>query len=267
MRSAFLSMTEARAKGLPGSDVVHRGHLQYIAGVNRDAVAMWLLRDAHICILDSFQMRHMAELVREAAEIKAVIGAPMEVWEPIAAKAVFRFAAMTHRFLDDLKIGQGIELALKARLLSKGYVLHVIDSKLPETKLLHSRQKTQPVLVKDILKCSDFSYDGERCLIPALTDKTIKFSTIVNKPAYAAALSLSDDDLKFARGYNARRNLAHLPHDEHAPDQAKQIDEVANWDVPGFVQRNVLALAIAISNESNDSFVKTRLLDDVLRLS
>lgn len=265
MSGNLISMAEAREKGLPGSDVVHGGHLQYIAGVNRDAFTMWLLRDAHISILDSFQMRHEAELAREQAEITAVLGEPVEVWGPVAAKAVFRFLAITHRFLDDLKIGTGIELALKARLLNKGFALHLIKAKPPVFKPLSDRQKIEPILVKDLLQHSDFAYDGQRCLIPALKDTTIKFATMVEEPAYVAVLSLSDDDLKFARGYSARRNLAHLPHDEHSQDRAKLISEVANWDVPGFVQRNILALATKIANESNNDFVKTRLLDDVMR--
>ncbi|MCM0019864.1 MAG: hypothetical protein NBV67_07710 [Tagaea sp.] len=172
---------------------------------------------------------------------------------------------MAHRFLDDLKIGTGIELAIKALLLNKGFVLHLIKRKPDKFRPLSDKQQVEPVRVRDLLEFSDFAYDGERCLIPALKEQTIRFSTMVDQPGYASALALSDNDLKCARGYSARRNLAHLPHDEHSEDHAKLIREVLDWDISGFVQRNIIALANKIAQESGDEFVKTRLLEEVLR--
>jgi hypothetical protein len=114
--------------------------------------------------------------------------------------------------LDNLKIAAGFELHLKACLVSKDIVIHVIADKPPFQELC-KRQKKTPVYAHELLAIEGFYYNGERNILRGLTSKSLGFDQILNFPKYRAQFGKPQDFLDIVDDYRNLRNQIHMPGD------------------------------------------------------
>lgn len=206
--------TEAKAKNLPGGDVYVRSHLAYKDPVNRGAMIMELCRESAQAFLSTTTMTaHEARRAEGQAAIKWFEGGMVGKAPP----SPYQFHRLHFLNIENLLIGTGFELALKARLIGDGYVVHVIRNKEP-FKALANRQRTEPVLFADLLAIEGYIYepkpDGKSMNhLQGLTKNSLNFDKILNEPGYRSVLALNDLTMEVIDYYREARNNIHLPGD------------------------------------------------------
>lgn len=198
----MMTEEEARKQNLPGSDVFLRTQLAYKTELNRDALIVYLNREAYKAFIDTITISHYPLLKEEAEKTKRDI----RVFPP----TIFR--RIEHIDLENLKIAAGFELHLKACLLSNDIVIHVIANK-PPFEDLRKKQREEPVYKHELLAIEGFCYNGQLNILRGLTPKSLDFDQILNKPAYRLKLGKPQDFLDIVEDYRNLRNQIHLPGD------------------------------------------------------
>jgi len=247
LRSQLIPRAEAMTRRLPSAQFVRDGHRIYLDKQNAAYGAMELLREARLAIYDSYVVKMN---IRGRPRIEE---APLDT----NTSNQILYASIKHQSLDDLKIGAGIELSLKAKLIHLGYVVHYIKkSDAVALKTLRAVQSLEPVKVDELLRLDGFCYDlnkGDCCFIPGLEDQSLTLKNLL-KPGYSQALTLDGRDLEFAEVIRERRNMIHLPIGEH---QNRDVHFEANLsanDVFGFVERHIEKFAADVAGTiSNDN--------------
>jgi len=112
--------------------------------------------------------------------------------------------------VDIIKICIFFENYMKAELLKKGYLLHIID----RTKIsdLGKKQKTHPILFQELNENKKIIYNNEKKEVchEALKVETIKFSTLLNNRKYLSEVSIPNEIVVFLKEINNDRNKLHL---------------------------------------------------------
>ncbi len=198
----MITEEEARKQNLPGSDVFLRTQLAYKTELNRDALIVYLNREAYKSFLDTITISQYPQLKEETERISRDI----RLFPP----TVFRRIEFID--LENLKIAAGFELHLKACLLSNDIVIHVID-KNPPFKELRKKQREKPVYKHELLAIEGFYYNGQLNILRGLTSRSLDFDQILNKPAYRLQLGKTPDFLDIVEDYRNLRNQIHLPGD------------------------------------------------------
>ena len=112
-----------------------------------------------------------------------------------------------------MKIGCGFELSLKSQLLSAGYIIHEIDRSLPKYEELAKKQKNSPIKIDELMSISGYMFNGKHNIIPGITQKSVQFSSILDKHGYRKAYLLDSRTLDIISDYKDLRNSIHLPGD------------------------------------------------------
>lgn len=198
----MMTEEEARKLNLPGSDVFFRTQLAYKNEINKEALITFLNREAYKAFTDTILIGQYP-LLQQEAEIQKLD------WR-IFAPTIFR--QMEYRDLDNLKIAAGFELHLKACLVSKDIVIHLIANKSPFQEL-HERQKKTPVYAHELLAIEGFYYNGKMNILRGLMSKSLGFDQILNSPKYRTQLGKHQDFLDIVDDYRNLRNQIHMPGD------------------------------------------------------
>ncbi len=113
------------------------------------------------------------------------------------------------KLIDEIKICTAFENYNKSVLLSKGYVVHLIDGQ--KNKALASVQKTAPVLISDFLKSNQFvrkDQFSELYLEGFQNFNTISFSRTLTEQ-YQAVIGLDSRFLGYLKNLSEKRNRLH----------------------------------------------------------
>lgn len=113
------------------------------------------------------------------------------------------------KLIDDIKICTAFENYNKSVLLSKGFVIHLIDVR--KNKVLAKRQKSTPVLISDFLKYNKFVQKDRFSglyLEGFQNFNTISFSRTLTDP-YQEFIDLDSRFLGYLKNLNEKRNRLH----------------------------------------------------------
>jgi hypothetical protein len=224
-------MAEARRQRLPGAEFMHQRHRMYFDEQNRVYAALELIKQAQLSIFDAYWIRNFA-ILQQASTCQDT------------AK---------NRTLDDLKIGAGIELCLKATLVYRGFIVHKLRENSNTTNALSIDQKTRPISVDELLAIEGFQFNGAQCLLPALLPKSIDFQSLL-KVKYKMASSLSERDVLLAEVFKDRRNMIHLPNDEPEDPDKLYMSNLTFDDMAEFIEKHIIRQSEVIAERvSNDN--------------
>jgi hypothetical protein len=211
MSTPHLSTADAKARGLSGFDVYRYSHVLYLSEINRDAGVVRLCREALMAFSDTVLIHDRHALSAEQAETKRWLAASGIAAGLACPSSPITFARLEWINFENLKIAAGFELTLKAMLLEKDYILQEINDCDPAYKTLSGEQKQRPISKAELFLIDDYRHDGQRNYLPGLRPTSLKFSTIVQKPAYRAALGLPSYDLDLIDEFRDLRNQIHFP--------------------------------------------------------
>ena len=200
---SMMTEEEARKLHLPGCDVFLRTQLAYRDEINREALVIFLKREAYQAFTDTILIGQYPLLQQEKEMQK-------RDWR-IFTPTIFR--QMEYRYLDNFKIAAGFELHLKACLVAKNIVIHQIADKMSQFEELRKRQKKTPVYGNELLDIEGFYYNGKLNILRGLLSKTLDFNQILNSSMYRAQLGKPQDILGIVDDYRNLRNQIHLPRD------------------------------------------------------
>ncbi len=119
---------------------------------------------------------------------------------------------------DSIKLSICFENIMKAILLSNLYVIHAIDSNIPELKPLASKQRKEPIQVKELLNISPWQHNNNiDCIdesvkqqIRGLKEQTINYSTMIGNTAYLNHFNFPSTIIELLQSENLQRNRLHL---------------------------------------------------------
>jgi hypothetical protein len=206
-----ITTEEATRLGLPLSDSFRYSHLLYKTDFYRDFGAVQLNTEALKAFHDTVAIAQRDALATEDAAFEKWMraGGPQNgspcPWGPASQ------SRLTFRNFEYLKIACGFELHLKARLLARDYLVHLVDSKASGCGPLAAAQSNRPIAKAEFLALQSFHFDGTQNYLPGLLDGSINFSWLTERPAYKAALGLTDQQLDLISSYRKLRNAIHFP--------------------------------------------------------
>lgn len=205
---------QAQAEKVSGHDVYRGDHIFYVSEINRKWGVAQLCQQAYWLASDAAVIRYRSERRKEADVWKQWIAAGGDITKDSMPSSIYGMHLLEHRFLDYYKLGGALELALKARLLNLGYVLHFISR--GGNSDIHSRQKREPIEISEFNRQYCSYHDGNRNFFPDLTERSINFDLMLSEAGYQIALGLTDPQVQFFDEVRKRRNLMHLPVGEEA---------------------------------------------------
>jgi hypothetical protein len=198
----MITEEEARKQNLPGSDVFLRTQLAYKTELNRDALIVYLNREAYKAFVDTITIGQYPQLKEETERtIRNLRLHPPTV-----------FRRIEYMDLENFKIAAGFELHLKACLLSNDIVIHVIANTPPFVDL-RRKQRKEPAYKDELLAIEGFYYNGQLNILRGLTSQSLNFDTILNTSTYRHKLGKPQDFLDIVEDYRNLRNQIHLPGD------------------------------------------------------
>ena len=212
--AAHITTAEAKKLALPGFNSYRYSHLLYHDDLNRDFGVVCLNVEAMKAFSDTVTITQRKSIAGDQAAIshwhqqggfEANLPFP---WWGDATRARMEYINYEH-----FKIASAFELHLKARLLARDLVLHEIDAKMSRYKTLATQQASRPIGKLEVMAIQPYYFDGKQNYLPGLTDKSLKFSLLTDKPSYRLAVQLTDIELDIIRDYRNLRNQIHLPGD------------------------------------------------------
>ncbi|HEY4218004.1 MAG TPA: hypothetical protein VGM67_12755 [Gemmatimonadaceae bacterium] len=206
-----ISTEDAKAQGLPGSDVYRRSAFLYLDDLHRHWGAVSLNTEAVRAFTDTIEISERQALAQHRAELRAWIANGA-----LAAGLDMPWSRSDHDRMEyvnyeHLKLASGFELHLKARLLAAGYLVHCLDRNDSRYTQLSREQRERPVVHSEAKAVEGHQFDGKQNFLPGLTASSLKFSWITKKSAYRQVLGLSDETLNIIDDYRQLRNQIHLP--------------------------------------------------------
>jgi hypothetical protein len=89
--------------------------------------------------------------------------------------------------LENLLVGSGVELAVKARLLDRGFVAHRLSTNGASARLA-KEQKQRPIRIAEVLELRGFRYFAEGMYginrVAGLSGTSLSFSTLLDVDTY-----------------------------------------------------------------------------------
>ena len=242
MQHGYLSTEEAKSKRLPGSDVFRYSHLLYLSDFHRDWGVVALNREAYKAFSDTILVRHRAELKVEQEAIKVWLkqgGFSSNLPLPWGAAGL---SHLEYRNYEYLKLACGFELHLKARLLSRDYLVQDVDNTDVRYRTLARAQKQRPVEKAELLNIDGFRFNGRENYLPGLKPTSIKFSLLTDSDEYIKALGLPVETIAVIKDYRNLRNQIHLPGDViETPGLQKFQDKPISEFLLGFISKEIVS--------------------------
>ena len=211
--SPHLTTEEAKRLRLPGFDVYQYTHLLYHDDLNRDFGVVRLNMEAIKALSDTVTVTQRHSIAAEQLAVKHWLAeGGLQSGRPFRWGSASR-ASMEYVNYEHLKIASAFELHLKARLLSRSFVLHEVDAGLAEFRQLAVEQRDRPIGRKELLAIRPYHFNGTHNYLPGLREASIKFSWLTDKANYRAALDLPAEHIDIIRDYRLLRNQIHFPGD------------------------------------------------------
>lgn len=163
---------------------------------DRKWTAMLLMRQAH-------RMFDSVDLYKYLNYLKLI-------WNDREAGAkLLKIGTKINIVLDAIKILACFEIAFKAELLNSGYVIHLVDSN--KRLDLSKQQKKIPIKICEIKKSeNNIKKKSNEYSFETLTDKTLKFSTLLDAEGYKMVLKYPKRVYKILQRINGTRNSIHF---------------------------------------------------------
>jgi hypothetical protein len=246
MTTNHMSTEQAKHQGLPGSDVFRFSHLLYHDPLNRDAGVVHLNVEAYKSFSDTVLLTQRHALAAEQRAAKEWLAAG-----GFASNIAFPWGTATHAYMEyvnyeNLKIASGFELHLKARLLSRDFVIHEIDGRNPDYKSLAKEQEARPISKTELFAIRSYKFDGQQNYLPGLKDASLKFAKFTDEAEYRKSLDLPDGHLDIIKDYRTLRNQIHLPGDiVQSPNIQAYRGPIVDFIV-GFVNAEIVAYSNAL---------------------
>lgn len=208
-----LTTEEAKKLRLPGFDVYKYTHLLYHDDLNRDFGVVRLNVEAIKAFSDTVTVVQRHAMAAEQVAIKGWLAqGGFESNKPYPWGTA-SLASMEYANYEHLKIACAFELHLKARLLSRNYVLHEIDGNLAACRGLAAEQRDRPIGRDELVAVQQYHFDGRQNYLPGLKEASLRFSWLTDNPNYRAALALPAEQIDIIRDYRLLRNQVHFPGD------------------------------------------------------
>jgi hypothetical protein len=206
--NTHVSTAQAQQQKLPGSDSFR--HSMYYDAGGRDFAAVRLNEEALKAFFDTVIIRRRNELAGEMAAWKQYMsrgGFASGDAHPVDPATTEYVQYINY---ENLKIACGFELHLKARLVSRDFVVHEVDDNNQPYKTLATDQKKRPITTAELLAIDSYRFDGSQNYLPGLKDNSINFKLLTQKAAYKQALNLQAQHLDIIEYYRCLRNQIHL---------------------------------------------------------
>ncbi|MBI2910396.1 MAG: hypothetical protein HYX92_22350 [Chloroflexi bacterium] len=251
MQHNDLSTEDAKSRRLPGSDVFRYSHVFYLNEFHRDWGVVALNREAYKAFSDTILVRHRAELkVQQHAVREWVRQRDFGSNLPFPESSAW-FSQLEYMNYEYLKVACGFELHLKARLLSRDYLIHSVNNADGRYRTLARAQRERPVKTAELFSIDGFRFNGKENYLPGLKPTSVQFSSLTDKDDYIVALGLPAETVAVIRDYRNLRNQIHLPGDvietpglnkfQHNPISEFLIDfinsEIVSWSNQIIVDR------------------------------
>lgn len=209
-----ITTAEAQEQGLIGADRWKEWSiLRYRNEETRDRGVAELYREAITILLDTITLKNRAAILEEY-EIWMMFFESIHAGTAGNSKSPICPKIRDRRFqlnIENFKIAAGFEIFIKARLFQEGYVPHEIEKATVGCEALAKQQKSRPITVQELLAASPSRFDGTANYWPALSSRSLQFSTLTEKPLYGAAIGLSAQQIQIIDEYRKQRNEIHLP--------------------------------------------------------
>jgi hypothetical protein len=202
----------ARARGLPGSDTYISTHLMYMNDLQRDAGVVSLNVEAMKAFCDTITVSRHAELVAESQVMSEFAERGGFLTSDPVPFGQTTFEYMEYYNYECLKIACAFELHLKARLLSRDFVIHEIE-KDDHFKALACLQRDRPIHKDELFALTEYHFDGKINFLPGLKETSLTFKVIAEHEPYIQALQLPVEIVSLVQEYRRLRNMIHLPGD------------------------------------------------------
>lgn len=232
---------EARRQNLRNADTFRFSHLLYLDDLHRDYGVVHLNSEARKAFSDTITVSERAALTAEHQAIsKWYAEGGQSAGSALPWPDVMHAQADSINY-ENLKIASGFELHLKARLLSRDFVLHELDKKRPSYRSLAAAQRQRPITKAEVLAISPYMFDGTQNYLPGLSESSVKFSTIVTVSAYQVAVVLPSSTLDIINDYRVLRNQIHLPGDLVRARHIDRLGEGLGDFLAEFINREIVA--------------------------
>jgi hypothetical protein len=247
--NTHITTERAKDEGLPGSDVFRFSHLLYHDPLNRDAGVVHLNVEAYKSFSDTVLVSQRHALATEQRTVKEWIAAG-----GFASRVPFPWGTASYAYMDyvnyeNLKIASGFELHLKARLLSRDFIVHEIDGRTGDYKRLAKEQEVRPISKTEIFAIRSYHFDGQQNYLPGLKDSSLKFAKFTDEPEYRKALDLPNDHLDIIKDYRNLRNQIHLPGDiVESPNIQRYQGPIVDFIV-GFINAEIVTYSNGLSEK------------------
>lgn len=172
----------------------------YLNQENRSTIIWELLVYAHMMYKKVYVFQHFEKFAASFRERDAKGNPPKEYWDGLHYE----------KLIDHIKICVAFENYNKAVLLSKGFVVHKIDSK--KNQALAKKQRLEPVPIEEFLRSNKFVQDnpyGEWYLEGLSNFNTITFSLTLSE-GYQRVINLDNQFVHYLKGINDKRNRLHF---------------------------------------------------------
>jgi len=154
-----------------------------------------------------------AKLVRDTELLKAI---RLELDKqdtnalPPPPKEIIEFSF--EYLIDCVRILIFFENYMKAELIVKGFIVHLINKEDLDFKNLAKQQFPRPIALKEIADIKAFEVNNADKIIThtALKNKTIAYSLLTSSNEYLKQYQLTPGIVSFLKGINAYRNQLHL---------------------------------------------------------
>lgn len=204
-------MQQARERNLAGSDVIKNaaGYI-YLDEMHTNFHAHKLYSDAKKIFLDSHLVRNCHEFLEYVKRMNVWWNERGHLGDLNVPSNPFMDYFIHNTFLENLKIASGFELAIKARLLQKGYVLYLIDDSDDRFKDLAKLQRNQPIHISEIKSITSYEYRGDGCYLDGFKSSSLSFSFIIKTKKYIDCIDLTQKELDTIDNFRELRNAIHL---------------------------------------------------------
>lgn len=206
-----ITRADAIAQKLPGSDTIRSDHFTYLDDLHRAWGAVLLNREALKAFNDTVVIGRRRELEEHRERVRGWIAAGAISAGLPYPQSEWSHAASEYQNYEFLKLGVGVELHLKARLLERGFAVHRVDHNVEQFKRLARDQQQRPIPLDELRAIDDWRFDGVENYLPGLLRDSIKLSWMTSKANYRKALAMPEDLLDLAERLRQLRNRIHLP--------------------------------------------------------
>ena len=213
----------------------------YYAEQNRKGIALNLLTFGYVNFTKAVH-------VEKITELENFVNNPDFRKQEYFIANVQKFAF--ENLLDAIKICICFENYMKAKLLLNDFVIHkIIDG--PDYESLRKEQNKRPIELKEIKAIESWKKVDNQDLyyLPGLTDKTLQFNIMLNKPKYQRIIGLPVKAKDIISKLNDQRNTLHFLTGEIGTYGKERVEELKT--IIEFVETELFILQNQLVDDLN----------------